>query len=100
MHGWIENRIYRKYESEKDKLLIGGGSWTINLKEIYGKPVDKIEYQTAKGVYSIDFTKAQQVGFVRSFQGENKLVIPVKEWDFSLLKLTERDGIDAIHSCK
>ena len=34
MHGLVDGDIYIKKESEKDKLRMSGGAWTINLDEI------------------------------------------------------------------
>lgn len=80
MRGWITDKTYRKNEQEDGKLKIGGGSWTINLQEIYGKPINRIEYITPKAIYSIDYQEAVSVGFVRTFQGEAKLIVPIKYW--------------------
>ena len=81
MRGWIEDKTYYKYEDEGMKLRIAKGSWSINLEEIAGKPVEKIVYQTEKAIYTIGFHKARKHGFIRNFRGETKLIVPLKYWE-------------------
>ncbi len=81
MHGIIVNKTYTKKESEKDKLRLGGGCWTINLAEISGYEIEKIEYLTSDKLYSISFNDAMKKGWVRNFQGEMKLIVPIRYWE-------------------
>lgn len=82
MHGQIYNkRVYVKNEDEKEKLRIGGGSWTIKIDELTDE-IELIVYITDKGKYGIKRARAEEKGFVRTFNGEEKLVVPVKEWRF------------------
>jgi hypothetical protein len=86
MHGFIENKIYIKKETEASKLRMNGGAWTINLMEI-GQLVDKHGYPekmriiTEKHIYEIDYVDAfRENSFVKILGGEMKLVIPIKSW--------------------
>lgn len=81
MHGQIVDRHYIKKEDESQKLMIGGGSWTINLDETYDKDIDEITLITQEYEYNISYSKAFSKGFIRVLQGENKLVVPIKYWD-------------------
>jgi len=85
MRGTIKDRIYHKFEKEKQKLKIGGGSWTINRDEIYGKLIDKIIYETDIRIYEISMDEAISKGFGRILGGEHKLVVPIRCW-----KVTEK----------
>lgn len=80
MRGIIKDGVYRKLENEKQKLRIGGGSWTINMDEIFGRKIREIVYQTPKAIYSISLEMAIEKGFNRNLGGENKLVVPLKYW--------------------
>ncbi len=81
MYGQIEDRHYRKKEDESQKLLIGGGSWTINLDELQDKEIDEITLITKDYEYNISYVKAFSKGFIRVMQGETKLVVPIKHWN-------------------
>ena len=76
----IENNKMVKTEKESSKLRIGGGSWTINLDKVNLDEFDEIEYLTHKSSYTISKTEALSNGFYRTFQGERKLVVPLKYW--------------------
>lgn len=80
MRGLLEGGIYSKKEKESQRLRIGGGSWSINLDELYGKTIETVEYITEKKTYTIEFDKAMDKGFVRYLGGEKKLVVPIKYW--------------------
>lgn len=85
MRGWIQNGIYHKFEDEKQKLRMSGGSWSINLQDIVaardkGQFVRVVEYETDKAIYRIDFVTATQRGFRVMLGGEAKLVVPLKHW--------------------
>jgi len=43
MHGLIQDDYYVKKESEKDRLRMSGGAWSINLDEINEDNV--VEYE-------------------------------------------------------
>lgn len=79
MHGVLVGKTYTKHEREKDKLRMGGGSWSINLSEI--KPeTEVINYITEDYTYTISFHKAVEKGFTRVLGGEEKLVVPITHW--------------------
>lgn len=80
MKGNIFDGTYHKHENEKDRLRIGGGSWSIPLDWIENKGVHTVRYTTDKAVYEIDLMKANVAGFTRVLQGERKLIVPVKFW--------------------
>jgi len=80
MHGIITGTTYIKKEKYSDRLRMNGGCWTISLKDIAGKMIDKVIYITAEKTYSIDFKTAVKKGFFKPFQGEPKLCVPLKEW--------------------
>jgi len=80
MHGTIDNGYYIKKESEKDKLRMSGGAWTINLDEINNKDIINIVYFTESYIYRITYKKAQEKGFVKHLAGELKLIVPLKFW--------------------
>lgn len=81
MHGIVKDGILIKHEKEKDILRMSGGSWTINLTEInkMGYPRGVL-YITEKAKYAIDLEEAMAKGFMRTFLGEEKLVVPLKYW--------------------
>lgn len=79
MKGIFQNGNYIKHEDEANRLRMGGGSWTINLDWLT-QPVERIIYITDKARYEITYVDALKYGFPRNFQGENKLVIPLKNW--------------------
>jgi len=85
MHGKIINGVYIKYEDEKQKMRMGGGSWSIKLDELVGS-IKEIIYVTQMGRYKIRADIAIARGFERSFNTknglENKLIIPIKYWEF------------------
>jgi hypothetical protein len=83
MHGIIQDKTYIKKEKESDKLRLGGGAWTLNLSEISGKQIEKIQYITDKFTYSINYNDAVKKGFIRQFQGELKLIIPIRCWEIT-----------------
>lgn len=76
----IENNKMIKMEKESSKLRIGGGSWTINLDKVNLDDINEIEYLTHKSRYNISKDAALSKGFYRTFQGERKLVVPLKHW--------------------
>ena len=85
MHGKIISDTYIKYEDEKQKMRMGGGSWSVKLDELIGD-VKEIVYVTIEGRYKIRMDIAIARGFERSFNTknglENKLIVPIKFWDF------------------
>ena len=80
MHGLVDGDIYIKKESEKDKLRMSGGAWTINLDEINNQSIQNIVYFTEKNIYRITYKKAFDKGFVKQLAGELKLIVPLKHW--------------------
>ena len=78
-HGYIINNTYYKHEKESGKLRMGGGSWTINLKEI-DDSILTVRYKTEKAIYQIQLSAAEKKGFVKQFKGEPKLVVPIQYW--------------------
>ena len=84
MKGTIKNKVYHKYEKESSRFRKIGrpeGSWTINLGWLENKEVDTIIYETKKAIYKIDFDWAVLQGKILVFQGEVKLVVPIKNWE-------------------
>lgn len=79
-HGKTINSVYYKMEREKDRLRMGGGSWSINLPELDMTKVDTIVFTSEKARYTISTTDALAHGFQRTLGLENKLVVPVKNW--------------------
>lgn len=79
-HGIVQNRTFWKNEKEKDRLRMGGGSWSINLAEVDFDKVDGIVFCTEKAHYLISVIDAKLHGFERFLGGEPKLVVPVKYW--------------------
>ena len=79
-HGFIENGTYYKKEYEKMKLRMGGGSWTIPTNEIKNHDIERIRYKTEANVYEIDLEDAWCSGWEGNFKGEDKLVVPIKNW--------------------
>jgi hypothetical protein len=59
---------------------MSGGSWTINMDEIELEGISTIRYITSTNKYEIDVGTARNKGFFMKFQGENKLVVPIKHW--------------------
>ena len=86
-YGKIVGNTYIKKEDEKQKLRMGGGSWSINLAEI-SEIVKEIVFITSESKYRIDKEIAIAKGFIRpmSTNGviENKLIVPIKHWKFNL----------------
>ena len=80
MRGTLKDGIYYKLEKETGKLKMGGGAWTINLDEIANADIKVFCFVTGKARYTIDYDTAHSKGFVRTFAGENKLVVPIKFW--------------------
>jgi len=78
---WITNRIYYKNEKESDKLKMSGGAWSINLSTFVPQDIDKFIFITHRNTYEINRTDAFDYGFVRVFQGESKLIVPLKKWN-------------------
>lgn len=79
-HGQLKGSTWVKHEKEKDKLRMGGGSWTINLDEL---PIGAtaVEYWTDGGdMYTISLSHAHDHGFIRIMGGERKLIVPLKWW--------------------
>ena len=80
MRGYLINSVYHKHEDEKQKLKMGGGSWTINLNEVKPYEVKKFIYHTKKYDYEIDSDNAVSRGWRLVFKDEPKLVVPEKHW--------------------
>lgn len=89
MRGWITDNQYHKNEKESGKLRLCGDAWSINLNEVLDKGITDIVYHTNKGRYLISYADAQAHGFVREFGGEQKLVVPVRHWQFDSLVLAQ-----------
>jgi hypothetical protein len=80
MHGLIQDDYYVKKESEKDRLRMSGGAWSINLDEINNQKITNIVYFTDKYIYRISYEKAFDKGFIKLMAGEKKLIVPIKHW--------------------
>lgn len=70
-----------KKEKESGKLRMEGGAWSVNLDELPN--VSSIVYITEKHKYTIAYEDAFLHGFVRVFNGEEKLIVPEKYWAIS-----------------
>lgn len=82
-HFTIIDGVLTKKEKEKDKLRMGGGSWSINLDEINKEP-SSIKYITELTTYTISYADARLRGFIRVLGGEKKLIVPIKYWTTDL----------------
>lgn len=79
-HGIIKDGVYIKHEDEKQQLRLAGGSWSINMSEIDERVTD-VKYICGKKTYSITWKDALHFGFLRVLDGEDKLVVPLKNWE-------------------
>jgi hypothetical protein len=88
-YGKIIDSTYVKFEDERQKLRMGGISWSIKLNEIT-KQVKDILYITKKFKYRININTALQKGFLREFSTggvvEEKLIVPLKFWQLESLE--------------
>ena len=84
MKATIKEGTLHKYEREETKLRLLGGSWSINIGEYDLTEVDTIIYETTKTIYKIDKNKAKEKGFIRTFKGEPKLIVPISSWEIIL----------------
>lgn len=80
MHGIIKDNVFWKKEKERDRLRMGGGSWSINLAEVDLNKVTTIVFCTEKAHYTISAIDAKLHGFERILGDEPKLVVPVQYW--------------------
>tara|TARA_Y100000310_G_C20043093_1_gene517081 strand:+ start:125 stop:394 length:270 start_codon:yes stop_codon:yes gene_type:complete len=82
-YGKVVGSVYIKKEDEKQKLRMGGESWSINLAEI-SEIVTEIVFITSESKYRIDKEIAFARGFERSMSTkgvmEKKLIVPIKHW--------------------
>lgn len=81
MRGWVKNKTYYKFEDETQKLRLCEGSWSVNLDELEDKDIEKIVYRTKLCSYEIEFEVAKRKGFIRTFKGETKLIVPLHFWN-------------------
>lgn len=79
-HGIVKDKTYYKREKESAKLRMAGGAWSINVSEVDFLKVDNIYFLTEKQVYEISTDDATKHGFFRNLGGEDKLVVPLKNW--------------------
>tara|TARA_Y100000593_G_C4294172_1_gene329779 strand:+ start:609 stop:887 length:279 start_codon:yes stop_codon:yes gene_type:complete len=86
-YGKIIGSTYYKNEDEKQRLRMGGGSWSIKIEELLDVVKD-IVYTTEKGIYRINKDYAISRGFIRVMgkdgKVENKLIVPIKHWEFEI----------------
>ena len=81
MYGKIIDKTYVKKEKESGKLRMGGGSWSIPVRVL--SRVNEVVYTTETAEYTISVDKALNNGYeIATKQGEQKLVVPVKQWEF------------------
>lgn len=90
MRGNIVGDKYIKREKESEMLRMGGGSWTINLGWV-GTTIKEVVYITERATYKIKLDNAMANGFERQFQGERKLVVPLKHWTITEEEAPNRD---------
>lgn len=81
--GALNGNVFVKKEKESGKLRMAGGSWTINIADTKGLVIEKFRYITENRTYEIPYHKAYGQGFIKSFRGEDKLVVPIKHWTIS-----------------
>jgi hypothetical protein len=79
MRGLLKDTTYIKKEDDRQQLKMGGGSWSINLADL-PEEAHLIEYYTSSARYIISREKAFEYGFVKFLGGEEKLVVPLKQW--------------------
>lgn len=80
IHGEIDQGVFYKKENENHLLRLAGGSWSINLSELSDKDYQTIVYETHEHRYTITKEEAFIQGFIKNFQGELKLIVPIKYW--------------------
>jgi hypothetical protein len=80
--GGMRGEVYHKKEHEKDRLLMAGGCWSINLQFCDLSAVAGVVFTTELGTYSISCEDALKHGFERVFRGETKWVVPIRRWVF------------------
>lgn len=78
--------VCHKFEREKTKLRLYGGSWSINIDKIDISKVKGFVWETSTCMYLISLANAKKYGVYRTFKGERKLVIPIKHWKTKELK--------------
>lgn len=83
-HGITRDGIYYKQEKEKDRLRMGGGSWSINYDDVDFSKVETIVLCAEVNHYIISTEEALAHGFERTLGGERKLVVPIKYWKVQL----------------
>jgi hypothetical protein len=76
----IHDGVLIKYEKEKSRLKIGKGSWTIKKEWIENPEIFKIKYITEESLYTITKEDALKKGWYLLLGGEDKLVVPIKNW--------------------
>ena len=81
----LDKGILTKHENDKKMLRKNDGSWTINMSKLWNHlgSIQKVIYITQSGKYEIDFTTALIHGVEETFNGERKLVVPVRLWNFT-----------------
>ena len=90
-HGYIKEKTYYKNESEEQKLRMGGGSWTISLKDIEEEDINRIQYTTEEHIYQISYEDAIRTGWETTFKKEQKLVVPIKNWTITTQNINKPD---------
>ena len=95
MRGIIKDGTYTKHEKERGKLRFvkPDGAWSINMAEVdktqlITKEVSKIVFITEKKEYSISAETALEKGFFRQLGGEDKWIVPMRNWNIKTLSLT------------
>lgn len=79
MRGTIDGEIYIKHEDDQQQLRLGGNSWSINLQDLPDSAT-LIQYITPSMSYVITRDKAFKHGFIKVFNNEKKLIVPIKHW--------------------
>lgn len=75
----VQGNTLVKYEKASSKLRMFGGSWTVKAELLTDK-IEHIKYITSGKEYNISVDDAYEHGQWRVFQGEKKLIIPLKFW--------------------
>jgi hypothetical protein len=77
--GTVVNGVYIKNEKEKDKLR-KFDAWSLNSSDWEDKPVKSLKVKTDRHVYEMPIEVALKHGFRQEFNGESKLILPMRLW--------------------
>lgn len=90
MRGTFKDNRYIKHEKEKG-ILRFCNAWSINMNECSREKMaslDRIIFITEKAEYVIDAGIALEKGFYRNLGGEDKWIVPIKNWQVNEVSST------------